>query len=159
MRFFVLPAFLVTLLVACDDSRVYEYNQDFADRAWKVSDTPRFEFVIKDLGKKYNLYYNVRNSLDYPFARLFVQYSLEDSTGAALQKKLVSEFLFDQKTGQPHGSSGLGDVYDHRFLLLNDYEFKRPGKYRMKLEQFMRMDTLHGVLAVGVRVETAGENK
>jgi gliding motility-associated lipoprotein GldH len=159
MRFFVLLAFLVMLLVACDESRVYEYYRDFEDRSWKVSDTPRFEFVIEDLGKKYNLYYNVRNSLDYPYARLFIQCSLEDSTGAELQKKLVSEFLFDQKTGKPHGSSGLGDVYDHRFLLLNNYEFKHPGRYSVKLEQFMRMDTLQGVLAVGVRVETAEEKK
>ena len=152
MRLFVLLAFAIGM-AACDTQRVYEYNRDFDDRSWKAADTAHFEFIIKDPGKKYNLYYNIRNSLDYPYARLFVQFSLRDSVGAELQKKLVSAFLFDQKTGKPQGSSGLGDVYDHQFPLINDFDFKLPGKYKLDMEQFMRMDTLPGVLAVGLRVE------
>jgi len=154
MRFFVLLAFLVLFLQACDEQRVYEDSQDFRERAWNVTDMPHFEFAIKDPGSKYNLYCIIRNSLDYPYARLFVRYALRDSAGTELQSKLVSEFLFDQKTGQPLGRSGLGDVFDHQFLLLNNYEFKGPGKYKLDLEQFMRLDTLQGILSVGVRVET-----
>ena len=154
MRIFFLPAFLVFLLLACDERRVYEDSQDFGERTWKVVDKPQFEFAIKDTVKRYNLYCNIRNSLEYPYARLFVHYALRDSAGTELQKKLISGFLFDQKTGQPQGSSGLGDVFDHQFLLLSDYEFKQPGKYRLELEQFMRMDTLQGILSVGVRIET-----
>jgi len=67
-------------------------------------------------------------------------------------KKLISEYLFDLKTGQPFGASGLGDVYDHRFPFLENYELK-PGLYNLKLQQFMREDTLHGILAAGIRVE------
>ncbi len=152
---FVLVLLLAIVMISCDNSRIYEVNQDFNERTWKITETPEFEFIIKDLGKRYNVYYNIRNSLDYPYARLFVNYSLRDSAGAELSKKMVSEFLFDQKTGQPLGSSGLGDVYDHRFPLLKEFEFKQQGKYKITLEQFMRMDTLSGILAVGVRVEVA----
>ena len=81
-------------------------------------------------------------------------YSLHDSTGAELEKKLVSKLLFDDKTGEPHGNSGLGDLYDHRLPLILNYQFEKSGKYRVKFEQFMRTDTLSGVLAVGLRVET-----
>ena len=154
MRFFIVIVFAIAL-TGCDQSRLYEDNSDFKDRTWKQSEAPEFEFTIKDLGKRYNLYYNIRNSLDYPYARLFVQYTLQDSTGRELSKKMISEFLFDQKTGQPLGSSGLGDVYDHRFPLLKEFEFKYQGKYKLKLEQFMRADTLIGILAVGARVEVA----
>jgi gliding motility-associated lipoprotein GldH len=155
MRFLVVLVCLISLVTACDSRRIYEDTRDFNDRSWRMTDTARFEFFILDPGKKYNLYYNIRNSLDYPYARLFVNYSLQDSTGAELQKKLISEYLFDQKTGQPQGSSGLGDLYDHRFPLLNEYKFRHSGKYKLELEQFMRMDTLPGVLSVGLRVETA----
>ena len=141
-------------LSSCDTNRLYETNHDFADRTWKVNETQEFEFRIEDTGKKYNLYYNVRNSLDYPYSRIFITYHLQDSVGNELQSKLNTQDLFDQKTGAPFGSSGLGDIYDHRFLLLDNYEFKFPGKYKIKLEQFTRQDTLKGVLAVGVRVET-----
>lgn len=154
MRYFSL-VLVICLFASCDSERVFEQNTEFKDRTWKVSEPVVFDFVIEEPQQKYNLYYNVRNSLDYPYARLFVEYQLSDSTGAELSKKLVSEYLFDQKTGRPLGNSGLGDVFDHRFLLLEKQEFKFAGKYSLRIEQFNRQDTLKGVLAVGVRVETA----
>ena len=148
--FFVL---LAGLLTACDSDRIYENNHDFTDRTWKVKETPEFEFQIDDARKKYNLYLNIRNSLDYPYSRIFITYHLQDSTGSQLQTNLTTQDLFDQKTGTPFGTSGLGDIYDHQFSLLTNCEFKMLGKYKIKLEQFTRQDTLKGILAVGVRVE------
>ena len=60
--------------------------------------------------------------------------------------------LFDPKTGEPFGN-GLGDVFDHQFLLLENYKFERPGPYNFKLQQYMRMDSLPEVLSAGIRVE------
>jgi len=148
-------------IFSCDDSRIYEDNVEFKDRSWKVMDEPRFEFSIRDTTLRYNLYYNVRNSLDYPFARIFVAYHVYDSTGRELSKKLVNHDLFDEKTGEPFGESGIGDLYDHQFTLLDHYHFPYPGKFSCKLDQFMRKDTLAGVVAVGIRVEKvpAGSKK
>ena len=151
---FLVPLALTTILISCETNRIYETNHDFEDRTWKINEAQEFEFRIDDLEKKYNLYYNVRNSLDYPYSRIFVTYHLQDSLGNDLHSKLDTQELFDQKTGVPFGTSSLGDIYDHRFLVINDYEFKLPGKYKLKLEQFTRQDTLKGVLAIGVRVET-----
>lgn len=159
MRFVFSLACIALVFSACDNSRIYETNKDFTDRTWKVTDTAQFQFDIKDLGLKYNILYSVRNSLDYPYSRLFVTYHLQDSTGNELEKKLVSGYLFEEKTGRPTGTSGLGDIYDHRFALLSDYEFRQPGKYKVILQQYMRTDTLEGVLAVGVRVEKSERQK
>ncbi|MGE0770970.1 MAG: gliding motility lipoprotein GldH [Cyclobacteriaceae bacterium] len=141
------------LLAGCDTSRVYEYNIDFDERFWPASEKPKFEFHISDPGKTYNVYYNIRNSIDYPYARIFVQYALSDSLGNELKSELKSAYLFDEVTGKPFGSSGIGDIYDHQFSLLKAYQFPRRGKYVIQLEQFTRQDTLSGILAVGVRVE------
>lgn len=140
-------------LLGCDSSRVYEDNIEFKDRAWKVAEKPTFEFAISDTVQLYSVYYNVRNSLDYPYARIFITYYLYDSSGQELSKKLVYNDLFDQKTGRPFGSSGIGDLYDHRFQLFDNLRFGYAGKYSVKLDQFMRQDTLPGVVAVGIRVE------
>jgi gliding motility-associated lipoprotein GldH len=142
-----------SLLFSCDSNRVYEDNIEFKDRAWKITEPAQLEFDITDTTKHYNLYMDVRNSLDYPYARLFVNYNLLDPAGTELSKKMISEYLFDQKTGKPNGSSGLGDIYDHQFLFLEKHSFHKLGKYKVKFEQFMRQDTLQGVLAVGLRVE------
>ena len=154
-------AFLIIaglFLVSCDSHRVYEDNIEFSDRNWKVTEEPRFDFTISDTVARYNLYYNVRNSLTYPYARIFITYHLYDSMGKEITKKLVNHDLFDQKTGRPFGNSGLGDLYDHQFLLLKQHAFPAKGKYSVKLDQLMRRDTLQGVLAVGIRVEKDSEN-
>ena len=150
VTFFLLLALLVA---SCDRERLYEKNHDFDDRAWLVSDQPVFDFEIADTVKTYNLYCNIRNSVKYPYSRIFINYSLQDSTGTSVSKNLISAFLIVEKTGKPIGSSGLGDVYDQQIPVLKKYRFAKPGKYSMKFEQFMRTDTLAGILAVGFRLE------
>lgn len=144
---------IIAFLLSCDDERVYEKNADFDSGYWPVSDKPEFEFSVADTTQPFNLYCNLRNSLEYPYARVFVTWYLEDSAQVLLEKKLVSQLLFDDKTGEPFGTSGLGDIYDHRIPLKMNYRFPAPGRYTVSFEQFMRTDTLRGVLAVGLRVE------
>jgi gliding motility-associated lipoprotein GldH len=144
---------LIILCAACDNTRVYEDYKEFGNRRWMISDSAFFNFQISDTTQKYNLKFNVRNSLEYPYARLFVNYRLSDPLGKPLTSKMFSVYLFDQKTGKPHGSSGLGDIYDNQFPLVENYVFHRKGNYHIRFEQFMRMDTLPGILAAGVRVE------
>lgn len=151
---FSVPAFIALSLLwsSCDDARVFEENRELARREWLATDEPDFTFFIDDSAQTYNLYYNLRNSLQYEWDRIFVTYSVLDSTGTALSSKLVYHDLFDP-TGRPLGESGIGDLYDHQFPLLENYRFPRRGTYTVRLTQFSRQDTLRGVLAVGVRVE------
>jgi gliding motility-associated lipoprotein GldH len=146
---------IVFLVLSCDDERVYEKNIDFDTRYWPVTEKPGFEFEVFDTVQTYNLYCNVRNSLDYPYARIFITYYLYDSTGSVLATDMMQQMLFDDKTGEPLGESGLGDIYHHRIPFRMHHRFGRSGKYKVSFEQFMRTDTLSGVLAVGLRVEKA----
>jgi len=160
MRTFCLLLIIVTLLSGCgNDARVYEQYTDFNDRYWLAQDKPQFEFLIVDTNISYTLYADVRNTVSYPWSRFFMNYTLQDSTGKELQKNLLSEFLFDAKTGKPFGKSGLGDIYDHEVVLLKDFRFTSPGKYKMQFEQQMRTDTLHGMLAIGFRVERSANTR
>ncbi|MBS1680937.1 MAG: gliding motility lipoprotein GldH [Bacteroidetes bacterium] len=146
--------FIAALALGCDRSRVYETNIDFKDRLWEINKPAKFTFQISDTSKKYNLLMDVRNSMEYPYARLFVNYQLKDKDSISLTKELISVHLFDQKTGKPLGASGIGDIYDHQFSLLKKYSFKKTGDYQMNIQQFMRMDTIPGILAIGLRVES-----
>jgi gliding motility-associated lipoprotein GldH len=145
---------IIMLFNSCDDARVYEKNYDFKERYWLVNEKPSFEFTITP-DQSYNLYCNLRNSVDYPYSRIFITYTLKDQAGSELKKEMIHTFLFNEKTGKPVGSSGLGDIYDQQILLLQNYTFKQPGTYTLQFDQFMRTDTLQGVLAVGLRVETS----
>lgn len=150
---------LLFLLVAgCDPARIYEQNHDFEKRCWKASEKPEFSFLISDTTVAYNLYANIRNDNEYPFSNLYFTFQLSDTTGI-IQEKLRSAELFDRKTGKPLGSSGIGFLFDNRVLLLEKYRFIRPGTYTIRLEHFMRTDTLCGIRAVGLRVETMRKNE
>jgi gliding motility-associated lipoprotein GldH len=152
----ILFFFLITLVFfSCDSNRVYEKNQDLEERAWLSTQQPAFEFVIQDTTQAYNLYCNIRNAVTYPYSRIFINYSVQDSAGVSVTKNMISAFLFEEKTGKPFGSSGLGDVYDHQIPLLKNYTFKKSGQHAIRFDQFMRTDTLSGILAVGFRLERA----
>jgi gliding motility-associated lipoprotein GldH len=153
MRTWAYLILLACLCFACDTKRFFEKNEDLKDERWVVSDKPSFEFVIEDTSVPYDLYCNIRNEVSYPKSNIYITYYLSDSTGKQISTALVSEFLFDKKTGEPFGKSGLGDIYDHRIPLLKNYTFKNPAKYKITFEQFMRKDTLEGVLAVGLRID------
>lgn len=143
----------VLALASCDSNRVYETNKDFDDGLWSVSDTAKFTFIIDDTTQAYNVLVNVRNTSDYETARLFMNYSLADSSGRILNKKLLEPFLFDRKTGEPFGESGIGDIFSHQLVTESAKRFPYRGQYRVLLNQAMRTDTLTNVLSVGVRVE------
>ena len=146
---------LLTLVACADDKRVFEKNTDLEHTQWLAANAPVFEFVIDDVNTSYNLYCNIRNEVSYPKANIYFNYKLTDANGKALEQKLISRFLFDKKTGEPFGSSALGDIYDHQVPVSSSYKFLKPGVYRATFTQYMRMDTLPGILAVGLRVEHA----
>lgn len=141
------------LVVGCSHDQLFDQTVTFSDRNWKVSEPVDLVFNVQNVNPQYEIGCTIRNSVDYPYARIFVQYTLLDSTGLELSKKMVNAFLFDQKSGKPNGQGGLGDVYDHRVELIPSFQFTYPGKYRVKLEHMMREDTLKGVLAVGLQVK------
>ena len=153
MRFVFSFATSILFLTSCDDQRVFEKYNDLDGRQWSVHEKPSFEFEISDTTLSYNLYCNVRNSSTFPYSRIFIGSTVADSTGNELRKELLTLNLFDRKTGKPFGSSALGDIFDHRIQILSGYSFKSVGRYNVTFEQFMRQDTLSGVLSIGVRVE------
>src|SRR6267154_2934586 len=157
MRTFLSIVAISIVWCGCDSRRVFENNIEFRNRNWKIAEHVHFEFQIADTSGKYNLLMNIRNSLDYPYARIFVNYDLQKQDSTSLNKRMIAEYLFDQNTGKPFGTSGIGDIYDHQFPILKNYSFEKAGAYKITLNQFMRMDTIPGILAVGIRVEKAAE--
>ena len=144
-------------LSGCDESRVFEEDTNLVERFWEADSLISFEFTIKNARQPYHLYFNVRNAVAYPYRNLYINYYLQDSTGKEIQSALVDQDLFDPKTGQPYGS-GLGDIFDHQFPVLQNYRFSYPGLYRMSFQHFMRRDTLPHIFSVGLRVEKASQN-
>ena len=153
MKVGILAGILILVLSSCGQDHVYREYVDFDDRIWLASEGARFSFEISDTVAAYNIYCNLRNSTHYPWSRVFVTFTLTDTLGSELQKKLVTEFLFDPKTGKPFGKSGLGDLYDHRIGVLSNFKFPKSGVFEARFDQSMRTDSLKGILSVGLAIE------
>ena len=150
LRLFFLSSLL--LVAGCDSSRIFETNRDFEEALWPASDTLKFDISIADTTQRYNVVLKVRNTIDFETARLFIQYQLSDSA-KALRRRLIEQNLFDRRTGEPFGDSGLGDIYSHHILLESGMSFQKTGTYFIRLNHMMRVDTLSEIRSVGIRVE------
>ena len=147
-----LVALLAGLLSSCDSSRVYERNSDLVDNIWHKDSVVIFDFEIEDPTISYNIYYNIRNAASYPFYNLYLNHTIKNSLGSVLSTNLDEVFLFDRKTGQPLGS-GMGDIFDHRMIILENFRFPSKGTYKFTTQQYMRQQELSQIMAVGIRIE------
>lgn len=148
----VMVFFVALLALGCDTNAVYSEYTDIEDGKWYIKNAPSFTFEIKDASVPYTLYYNLRNSLSYGYYNLYLTRYLRDANGKELESRLDELLLMDPKTGKPNGS-GLGDLFDHKFLIKRNYRFPKPGKYTMQIRQYMRQDPLLNILSVGITVE------
>ena len=145
------------LLTSCDRNRIFEKNQNIDDRLWHKDSTISFLFPVEDIYHHYDIYVNIRNTNQYPYQNLYINYVLEDTLGNKIISDLSDLLLFDSKTGRPLGN-GMGDIFDHQFIILEKVKFKNPGYYRININQYMRLDILPEIMAVGIRVEIQNTN-
>ena len=151
------------LLSACDRTRISEYNSDLPRRVWNEDSLVNFDFDFGGREMPVNMYLNLRNSVDYPWRNIYVGFWLKDSADNVLITntddvgKLKYFELFDPKTGFPKGD-GLGDIFEHQFLIIENYLLPGPGRYTISFQQFMRKKDLEGIVSVGYRLEKAGQD-
>ena len=149
MRVFCLG--ILFFLLGCDQNRIFEKHINLKG-FWPQKSTQLFEFDIIDLGTPYQITGMVRNKNTYAFNNLYIKYELvhEDSL---IKTDLAEVILFESKTGKPLGT-GMGSTFDRNFDLIKSYYFNTSGHYKMRLTQFMRIDTLQDIDQIGLRVAT-----
>lgn len=140
------------LLGSCDSTRVFERNVDLGDNIWHKDSLMTFDFEIENPDVSYNIYYNIRNTASYPYYNLYLNHMVKSAVGTVLSSNLDEVFLFDRKTGKPLGS-GMGDIFDHQMIVLENFRFPSKGTYQFTTQQYMRQKELPQILSVGIRVE------
>lgn len=148
---------IIALVIwGCDSGSLYEESKDIRNRYWLADSILTYQFVVHEKPDPVDLSFTVRNTTAYPFYNLYVQYTLKDSTGVALDSGLTQVNLFEPKTGAPYGK-GVGGIYSHTFPLISDIDLPCPGTYHLHLEQNMRLDSLPGIVSMGVIVASNEE--
>ncbi|CAG5071730.1 hypothetical protein DYBT9623_03722 [Dyadobacter sp. CECT 9623] len=139
-------------LVSCDDSIVYKAHEDIDDGLWYIKNKPSFKVEITDTTQVYNLYYLLRNTLQYPYYNLYLTRNFTGPDQKLISNTLEEVYLSNEVTGKPYGH-GLGDLFDHKIPFLKNYRFSKAGIYTITLSQSMRQNPLPFVMSVGISVE------
>jgi gliding motility-associated lipoprotein GldH len=142
---------MLLFLAGCERNTVFEGKKDFSGRYWVFNNPAVFDFEIEDTEQAYDLTVHVRNSSEYQYQNIYLQYYLEDESGRLLSEDLKNIQLFHPVTGVPVGS-GLGDIHQVERVFLESYQFENEGKYTFRIDQFMRQDSLPEVISVGLKV-------
>lgn len=135
---------LCGLLAACQTDRIFEEYRGMNGSEWKVADTVRFKPNVKD--EKFAVVLGVKYNNDYDYRNLYVRYTIQDSLGHTIDSKLMDVPLFESASGRPLGK-GFGSTFTKYDTLPISQSFTS-----IELLQYMRIDTLQGIEAVGVKV-------
>ncbi|MFK8037521.1 MAG: gliding motility lipoprotein GldH [Crocinitomicaceae bacterium] len=155
IRLILLVIIFTGLLVACDDSVVYENNQSFTNNTWVYEDAKTFSFEISDSLIPVKLSVNLRTTTNYPYSNIYMFMHSDYPNGYKDIDTL--EFFLADPEGNWLGDNS-GTVVENRAMLSKGL-FPSTGIYTFKLEQAMRNDSLPEVLDVGMRVERITTSK
>jgi gliding motility-associated lipoprotein GldH len=147
---FILLLLMITATVSCDSNRVFEEHTAMPKGVWNVRTPVLFNVGISDLVARYNIYLNVRNGQEYPYSNLFMFMSTTFPDGHVSRDTV--ELTLADYDGRWLGS-GMGSVKFSKFLFQKGVQFKQAGKYRVNLEQAMRVNDLKGIYDIGLRLE------
>jgi len=146
--FFILCVNILLIVCSCGNSDyLFRENLSFKNEYWSAQDKIPFRFNVSDTTKIYLVGFNIRYTNAYPQQNMYVFLHTVFPNGMRTCDT-VSVDLFSNE-GRPLGKG-------RRVFELQTYfsrvRFPMPGEYTMTLEQAMRMDTLSGVVSMGVGV-------
>lgn len=139
------------MTVSCQTDTLVDQTVSMSENGWLQKNKVEIPFEIRDTTKSYDLNVAIRQSNDYPYYNLYFIPKIMNSDGFVIKRAFAEAFFYDAKTGKPKGT-GLGDMYSHSYPIFKGLRFSRVGKYKISLEQFMRTDTLKGIVSAGASI-------
>ena len=144
----VFISLFTVLLFSCSTKKSYEKYYHFSEQSWHTDSIISFDFNYLDTTKNYNLYLNIRHTVDYQFQNLFI-FTYSDNKKDTIELKLAN------KQGKWFGT-GLGHIREYTYLAQKNY--KPEQAFEIKIEQAMRygrkkkIESLKNITAAGIQL-------
>lgn len=156
-KIFIFSVLTVVFLSGCMPSPHYQKNVTIPQNEWSYNYQPAFEVEIKDTAALYNLYFIIRHTDAYPFSNIWMWIHTLNPGDSVFQKTRI-EIPLAETSGKWLGR-GMGEIWEQRMPITRDDApmiFQKPGTYRFKFEQNMRVNPLPEILQIGLRIEKKG---
>jgi len=145
----LLPGMILVLL-ACNTNRFFRETRRIPDGSWNSSDKIAFSVNIPDTSKRYSLFIDIRNDVNYPFANIYMFLDTRFPDGKVARDTVECQ-LADYE-GRWLGT-GSGSIRQNRFLFQKEIRFRQKGYYTFTFEQAMRSSELKGIRDLGLEIE------
>lgn len=138
------------LMSSCNDNTIFVERKHIEAGSWKTTDTLYYQFSITDTITPVDIYFNVRNSVDYQNQNLYIFLT------AFYPGNKFSRDTIDISLAEPDGKwigKGSGAYRDVSFLFRKNLTFTKPGIYTLAINQAMRTKELKGISDFGIRID------
>lgn len=144
-------AWMLLGFTACNDQPLLDRNEAITERRWFREQQPEFRVEVDDTATAYDVFINLRNSIDFQFSDLFleVQQKQPDSSSVRYAIKIKMTNREGLWIGQ-----GSGNIYSQQVRFLINYHFPDTGTYTFKIKQNMRVNPVEGINDIGIRIGT-----
>lgn len=152
MRNYLISLLAIAALTACNQPElVYESYQKIRPAGWDQDSALAFEVEIQDVEPAYFIRLNVRHTVDYPLANLYLFREIKQGASRAFGDTI--NISLANAYGEWNGD-GFGNL---RTLSVpyrpEPVHFKKPGTYTFNLKHGMRMKQLPGIQDIGISLE------
>jgi len=157
MKQFFFVFLILCFFSSCGENTVVFNETRALDGFWGSEEELVFDLPPLDSLKTYNLFFNIRNTNDYPFNNMYLIATINFPHG-----KTVVDTL-EYRMAYPDGSwmgSGIGSIRDNKLWYKENVRFTEEGVYKVSLRQAMRnngevegVKKLDGIVDVGVTIE------
>ncbi len=143
------------LFTSCSNEDIYFQKYTEVENAtWNMDDAIAYDFEVSDTTAIYNFLFNLRNTNNYEFSNLFVDWELQSPDGRV--KTETAEFVLAKPNGQWLGKSISGTIIENSMLFLKK-KLPVSGKYTFTFTQGMREGSLNNIKDVGLKIIKTNE--
>jgi len=142
--------FFIAILTACNNDVVLQKIKNFDNNEWAFTSPFKTNFALKDKARKYDIYFLISHSQDYPFQNIYLR--ITDDFSGKTHTDTVSIQLMN-KNGYWKGEKKHG-FFRYEVPLHKNFSFaENKDSFHIKIEQFTRQDTLKGVKNTGIVIK------
>lgn len=156
MERFLLLLWTLVIITSCGDPVLVDEEKALSASGWAAGDTLTWSFDIPDTMAIYRLLLTVDHQRDYRYQNCYVRFHTGFPDGTSTQQ-IVSLDL-QSPSGLWHGDCGRSRCQLTIPIQEKAY-FRTPGLHTLKLEPWMRMDTITGIRAFRLRIEDSGNRR
>lgn len=151
-KLLILIPFALALLAGCNKNVFYAEEQDVDERGWNMTDGRLFPVTVTDSIGVYNVFLDVRNSVNFDKANTFFFITTTFPDGSKAYDTL--ECPLADVEGHWYGKR-TGRYVDNRYYFRKHVIFPTTGTYYFNVTHGMRDTNVVGLNSVGMRIERA----